>query len=69
MKKLIGWAVSWMLYWLGEMASKPLGAPESFPQWWFDLFYTLYNRLMGASSDVQDWGGAGPWHYVTVRKI
>lgn len=56
MRKLIGYIVSWVLYWLGDLTSKPL----HYLNWWW--LYPVYNRLMIWSVDVQDWSGAdGPW--------
>ena len=56
MKKVIAYIVSWALYGLGDMVSRLMQ--------WFDWawIYPVYNKLMLASSDVQDWAGnAGPW--------
>ena len=56
MKKIIGYILSWTLYWLGDLASKPM---HYFDWGWI---YPVYNRLMIWSTDVQDWSGAdGPW--------
>lgn len=61
MKMAIGWLASWALYLMGDIASRLLRAPESWPYWWFDAWYAVYNRLMVKSVGVQRWGGAGPW--------
>lgn len=61
MKKAIGWLLSWTLFWMGDAFSKLLHVPDGFPEWWFSFFYRIYNRLMWWSSDMQDWGGSGPW--------
>jgi len=55
-KKLIGYILSWTLYWLGDLVSKPM-------HWTYGYWlYPVYNRLMIWSTDVQDWSGAdGPW--------
>jgi hypothetical protein len=56
MRKFIGYVVSWTLYWLGDLISKPMNYLD-----WYWL-YPVYNRLMIYSADVQDWSGAnGPW--------
>lgn len=56
MRKAIGWVLSWILYWLGDLVSKPM---EWFDFWWL---YPVYNRLMTWSLQVQDWcGNTGPW--------
>jgi len=56
MRKLIGYIVSWALYWLGDLVSKPM---HYFDWAWL---YPVYNHLMIWSADVQDWSGAnGPW--------
>jgi hypothetical protein len=56
MKKFIGYIVSWTLFWLGDLASKPMNYLD-----WAWL-YPIYNCLMSLSLDVQDWSGAaGPW--------
>lgn len=56
MKKIIGWPLTWLLFWLGDLVSKPM---HYFDWWWL---YPVYNNLMGWSVDVQDWAGlSGPW--------
>jgi hypothetical protein len=56
MRKFIGYVVSWILYWLGDLTSKPMNYLD-----WYWL-YPVYNRLMCWSVDVQDWSKAdGPW--------
>ncbi len=55
-KKFIGYVVSWLLYGLGDLVSKPM---HYIDLWWL---YPVYNRLMIWSYDIQDWAGAnGPW--------
>ena len=56
MRKLIGYILSWTLYWLGDFVSKPM-------HWTYGYWlYPVYNRLMIWSTDVQDWSGCdGPW--------
>lgn len=56
MRKAIAWPIVWACYWLGHAVSHLLR--------WDAMAWTypLYNRLMCASSDVQDWGRLkGPW--------
>ena len=51
---------SWLLYWLGDLVSRPMSRWDAC--WWL---YPVYNRLMLASSRLQDWGdGTGPWSEV-----
>ncbi len=60
MRKIIGYILSWTLYWLGDIVSKPMNWFEW--AWWL---YPVYNRLMGWSLRVQDWAGnQGPWKKV-----
>jgi hypothetical protein len=48
---------SWLLYWLGDLVSRPMSRWDA-----FSWLYPAYNRLMLASSRLQDWGdGTGPW--------
>jgi hypothetical protein len=49
MKKFIGCVVSRVLYWLGDLVSKPM---DRFDWAWL---YPIYNRLMISSLLVQDW--------------
>ena len=57
MKKLVGWLLSWLFFWLGDLVSRPMNWLEC--MWWL---YPVYNRLMVWSYDVQKWGGdCGPW--------
>lgn len=56
MRKLVGYTVSWALYWLGDLISHPMN--------YFDLdcLYATYNKLMLTSMLVQDWAGnETPW--------
>ena len=57
MKKLVGYTVSWTLYWLGDAVSRVMNIDS---MWWL---YSVYNRLMTWSLQVQDWAGnTTPWH-------
>lgn len=57
MRKVVGYVVSWILFWLGDIVSRPMNWVEC--MWWL---YPAYNKLMLWSSSVQDWSGAnGPW--------
>lgn len=57
MRKVVGWPVTWALFWLGHATSKVFLRQEA-----ADFMYPLYNGLMCASVDVQDWAGlAMPW--------
>ena len=56
MKKAIAYILSWILYGLGDLVSRPMQ--------WFDWnwLYPLYNWLMLNSLAVQDWAGnQKPW--------
>ena len=56
MKKFIGCVVSQVLYWLGDLVSRPM---DRFDWAWL---YPLYNRLMISSLLVQDWAkNTAPW--------
>ena len=56
MRKLIGYVLSWALYWLGNLISHPM---NYFDWGWL---YSTYNTVMLASLDVQDWAGNDtPW--------
>ena len=58
MKKLTGYLVSWLLFWLGDSISYLM---IHFKCSWL---YPIYNRSMIASVDVQDWAKVtGPWKY------
>lgn len=63
MKSILGWLASWFLFCLGHIVSRPMqwDWTQRAPQYAFDVLYAAYNRLMLASSDVQEWGGKGPW--------
>jgi hypothetical protein len=60
MRRPLGFALSWALYGLGHIVSRPM-------TWWgiCGWLYPPYNWLMIRSCDVQDWAGAGPWSEVT----
>lgn len=54
MKKLIGYPVTWILYYLGDILSR---TPN--------FNYTVYNKLMIWSSNVQNWCKlSSPWKKV-----
>lgn len=57
MRKPLGYILSWVLYGLGHIVSRPM-------LWWDWPVYPVFNWLMLRSSDVQDWAGAGPWSEV-----
>ena len=48
------WALSWVLYRLGDAVSRPM------ERWELYRLYPIYNRLMCWSDDVQG-AGPGPW--------
>lgn len=56
LKKLIGYIITWVLYIVGDIISKPMQ--------WFDWawLYPTYNRLMLLSYRTQKWAGnETPW--------
>ena len=56
MKKIIGYTLSWTLYGLGDLVSKPMHLTYGY---WL---YHVYNRLMIWSYDVQDRSSTDvPW--------
>lgn len=56
MKKIVAWPLTWILFWMGDLISRPMNYLD-----WAWL-YPAYNRLMIWSVDVQDWAGVnGPW--------
>jgi len=57
MRKNIGYAGSWMLYWLGDLVSRIMHFDL---MWWL---YPVYNQLMCCSLRIQDWSDidTGPW--------
>ena len=58
MKKIIGWPVTWILFWMGDLTTKPM----HYLDWGW--LYPAYNNLMSWSVDVQDWAQVkGPWRY------
>ena len=59
MRKILGYTLTWILYGLGDLVSKPMN--------WFDWgwLYPTYNWLMLRSYDVQQWAGNNiPWEKV-----
>ena len=56
MKKVIAYIVSWALFWLGDIVSKPM-------QWFeWEWVYPVYSKIMFASLAVQEWANNdGPW--------
>lgn len=62
MKAFAGWVAAWALFALGHIVSRPLVWEWlDMPAGLTELIYRTYQVLMAASSDVQDWGGHGPW--------
>ena len=56
MRKFIGYILSWTLYWLGDLVSKPM----HYLDWGW--LYPVYNRLMIWSYDIQECSvNLGPW--------
>lgn len=53
MRKTIGWAASWALYYLSGYVDL---ARARFGAWWLS---STYFRLLNASDEAQTWGGGG----------
>lgn len=57
LKKLIAYPISHILYYIGDLISKPMLEYDSFA--WL---YPAYHTLMFLSYEVQEWGNLeGPW--------
>lgn len=58
MKTYVAIVISWLLYLAGDLASRPFFVSGAYAR----LMYPLYNNLMLASYNVQEWGQTkGPW--------
>ena len=67
--RAFGWLVSWTLFLIGDVASKVTCAmSDRVPECLAYPLYRLYQWSMCRSSDVQDWGGAGPWGGDVVKR-
>lgn len=52
---------SYSMFGMGHLVSRVLErVPDSWDGCSFAI-YRLYSGCMSVSSDIQDWGGAGPW--------
>jgi hypothetical protein len=59
-KKVIAYLLSWTFFWMGDITCKIMEYTE---QWWL---YSVYNRLMWWSSDIQTWAdNETPWSPVS----
>jgi hypothetical protein len=66
--KPVCFVVAWVLYWLGDIASRPLEWRDT--ERWVGFWYSIYNTLMVASGDVQahvrgngpKWPWGPGWH-------
>jgi hypothetical protein len=57
MRKILAWPLAWALFWAGDIASRAFLRHDATA-----FMYPVYNRLMAASCDVQDWADlSGPW--------
>ena len=60
MRKIIGYLLSWLFFWLGHWISRPMYRWDCFA--WL---YPAYNNLMGWSYDIQEWAdNNSPWKKV-----
>lgn len=53
-------SVAWLLYWLGDLASRVLALDHSSERW-VGFWYPIYNRLMWWSTKAQGGAKCGPW--------
>ncbi len=51
--------LSWIFFFLGDLASKPLNWVDR--EWWVSFWYPIYNTLMIASVNIQKDDPRGPW--------
>jgi len=61
--KYLFWPIPWILFGMGHAASLALNwVSNKWPEYECGWMYTVYNRLMLASSGVQDYFGfKSPW--------
>ena len=60
MRKIIGYTLTWILYGLGDLISRPMNRFDC-----MSWLYPAYNWLMLRSYDVQHWAGNNsPWKKV-----
>lgn len=57
---LVRWSVSWLLYGLGDLASKIMLLNDN-SELWVSVWYPIYNNLMHWSTCAQGSGDSGPW--------
>ncbi len=63
MRKTVGWAASWTLYYLSGYVDLARG---SYGATWLS---PMYLKLLNASDDIQTWGGGGgTWAYIAPGK-
>ncbi len=62
MKKIVGWPLTWGLYYMGNFTS-------NYIMNWFPRAYLLYSKLMVWSLSVQEWSGLErPWREPTEEE-
>lgn len=60
MRKIIGYVLSWVLFGLGDLISKPMNYWDC-----MSWLYPAYNNLMLWSYNIQNWANNnGPWKKV-----
>lgn len=60
MKKLVGYIISWALFYIGDVTSKVMELTE---EGWTWKLYPVYNKCMSWSLCVQQWAGTKtPWN-------
>lgn len=66
MKKLLAFCISYTLYYLGDLVSKPMNKYDGVG---VDWLYPVYNYLMLWSYHIQRWGAnSGPWQDSEVEE-
>ncbi len=46
--KILAWCSSWILFWIGDLASRTLNV------YYTDKMHVVYTKLMNMSADIQD---------------
>lgn len=63
MKLIVGWPLSWLCFWVGDLLSWVLERWDE-NEYWAAFWYPLYNACMLDSNALQDWAGGMkhfPW--------
>lgn len=69
LRHLVAWPLAWCCFYAGDLCSKLLNLVDR--ELWAAIWYPVYNSLMIASSDLQDWAGGQapqyPWSLATTE--